>query len=333
MRSKNFSLIFIILLLILFTLLFTIRKKQKKGEVNFNKVNYYSSLTFFSMDTVVEIKYKGKLPVVEKRIKSEFGRIYKKFSPSVKTSIVSLINKSGGKIKIDKETAYLIKKSIIFSKKSRGVFDITIKPVIDLWGFEKEEKKVPAKDELEKALKFVSYEKIKLSDGFLEIPEGFEIDLGGIAKGYAVDRCAEIFMKSGVKDFLINAGGDLIVRGVNDKGKRWVVGIQNPRGGGIIKVFSVKNRAVATSGDYQRYFIKDGIRYCHILSPFTGYPFRYWISMTVIAEDCTTADALSTAFFGMDYKEIEEFLKLNREYKNIKFYGVDSKMKVFTNFD
>ncbi len=292
----------------------------------------YSSFTFFTMDTVVEVKYRGKNKSIENKIEKEFNRIYRKYSPSFKTSIISKLNSSNGPMKLDKETLFLIKKSIYFNKVSKGVFDITIKPLIDIWGFEKGEKRVPAPETISRALKFVSSIKIKIKDDGVYLPEGFKIDLGGIAKGYAVDRAAEIFLKSGVKNFLVNAGGDLVARGVNDKGKNWVIGIQNPRGNGIVKIFSVKNKAVATSGDYQRYFISDGVRYCHILSPFTGYPFRYWISMTVIAEDCTTADALSTAFFGMERKDILKFVENNESLK-IRFFAINPKLEIFTNFN
>ncbi len=284
------------------------------------------------MDTVVEVKYEGKNKSIENKIEKEFNRIYKKYSPSFETSIVSKINNSNVGVRLDKETLFLIKKSIYFNKISKGVFDITIRPLIVIWGFEKAEKKVPSPESILKTLKFVSSTKIKIKDDIIYLPEDFKIDLGGIAKGYAVDIAAKIFLKSGVKNFLINAGGDLVAKGINDRGESWIIGIQNPRGDGIIKTFSVKNRAVATSGDYQRYFISNGVRYCHILSPFTGYPFRYWISMTVIADDCTTADALSTAFFGMKRKDILEFVENNEKLK-IKFFAIDPKLEVFTNFD
>jgi len=303
--------------------------QNKNGGKN-KRLEEYSSFTFFSLDTVVDVKYKGYNKRVEQKIKNEFKRIYNKFSPSVRSSVLNSINR-GGKRKIDRETLYLIKESLLFYKKSNGIFDITVKPLLDLWGFESDKRRVPSKKEIKKALKFVSSKRILLTNNEINLPEGFKIDLGGIAKGYAVDRAAHIFKKAGINNFLINAGGDLIAEGVNDKGKPWVIGIQHPRSSGIIKVFSVKNKAVATSGDYQRYFIKNGIRYCHIISPFTGYPYRKWASMTVIADDCITADALSTAFFGMDIDTIEK--TINKYFKNIRFYGINSNLQVFTNFD
>ncbi len=301
---------------------------------NNNKKSGYKNITFFTMDTIVEIKYKGDKPKVEKAIKKEFERIYKKFSPSVKTGILYKINhRKNNKIFIDNETKYLIKKSIFFSKLSNGIFDITIKPIIDLWGFEDKNKdyRVPKKRELLSKLKFVDYKRIKLNNNSIEIPNGLEIDLGGIAKGYAVDRAADIFLKKGINNFLINAGGDLIVKGKNPEGKEWRIGIQNPRGSGIIKIIDIKNKAVATSGDYQRYFIKNGIRYHHILSPFSGIPYRKWISMTIIADKCIEADSIATMFFGMDKEQIKDTINKNKIY-SVKFYAIDSEHKIYTNF-
>jgi len=134
------------------------------------------------------------------------------------------------------------------------------------------------------------------------------IDLGGIAKGYAVDRARDLFRRAGVKDFLINAGGDLWAEGKNPRGEPWRVGIQNPRGEGILRVLSLSGKAVATSGDYQRFFLWEGRRYHHLLSPFTGYPFPFWTSMTVEAESCIKADALATAFSGVESGRVKALL-------------------------
>ena len=312
---------------IIILIIFGYCNSTKTGE------NNYSEFTFFTMDTVINVKYKGVNKSLEKKIKAEFYRIYKKFSPAVKSSVIERINnRKKNKIKLDTETKYLILKSDYFSKLSEGVFDITIKPIIDLWGFESNNKvyKIPDIAEVKNKLKLVNYKKIIITNEFLYLPPGFKLDLGGIAKGYAVDKAADIFKKHGIRDFLINAGGDLIAEGKNPKGENWVIGIKNPRGSGLIKIFSIKNSAVATSGDYQRYFIKNGVRYHHILSPFTGYPFHKWISMTVIAKTCMEADSLATMFFGMDINSINKTVKVS-EYP-LKYYAVNREMKIYTNF-
>jgi thiamine biosynthesis lipoprotein len=285
------------------------------------------------MDTIIEIKYKGDNRELENKIKNEFNRIYNKFSPSVKTGVLYKINhRRKDKIIIDNETKYLIEKSNYFSNLSKGIFDITIKPIIDLWGFENTDKHytIPNKNILKRKLEFVNYKKILIKNNLLYLPKNFEIDLGGIAKGYAVDKVSKIFQQYNINDFLINAGGDLIAKGKNPDGEEWKIGIQNPRGAGIIKIIEIEKKAVATSGDYQRYFIKNGIRYHHIISPFSGQPFRKWISMTIIANTCMEADSLATVFFGMDIKTIKKTIKKYPYY--IRYYAVNSENKTYTNF-
>ena len=292
----------------------------------------YKGLTFFTMDTIVEIKYKGDNQKLENKIKKEFERIYNKFSPSVKTGVLYKINhKIKDKIIIDNETKYLIEKSDYFSNLSNGIFDITIKPVIDLWGFENTDKhySIPKDNELKEKLKLVNYKRISVKNNYLYIPENYKIDLGGIAKGYAVDKVSKIFKEYDINDFLINAGGDLMAKGRNPDGEKWKIGIQNPREAGIIKIIEINNKAVATSGDYQRYFIKNGIRYHHIISPRTGMPFRKWISMTIIANKCIESDTLATMFFGMDIRTIK---KIIGHYPTpVKYYAISSEKKIYTN--
>jgi len=284
------------------------------------------------MGTVIEVQYKGKDFTIERKIKNEFNRLYKKFSPEKKESIVYKINhRQKNKIKIDTETLYLIKKAKVFSSATGGLFDISIRPVLEAWGFgvSKSNSKIPSKSTLAKFLSFVGSKKIKIVDRYLILPEGLKIDLGGIVKGYGVDRASKIFIINNVQNFLINSGGDLIARGKNPEGKNWKIGIQDPRDSGLIKILSISNKSIATSGDYQRFFIKQGKRYHHIISPFSGKPFRKWISMTVVTRSCLEADILSTAFFGMGLKEIKKFIE--KYNKKLKFYAINKNKKIFTN--
>ena len=124
-----------------------------------------------------------------------------------------------------------------------------------------------------------------------------KLDWGGIAKGWAVDMAARSLRNAGITRGFINAGGDLYCWGSNPEGKEWRIGVKHPRQRGYIRVLSVKDTGVATSGDYQRYFEKDGVRYCHILNPTTGYPAHERTSVTVFGPEATLCDALSTALF------------------------------------
>ncbi|TFH48982.1 MAG: FAD:protein FMN transferase, partial [Methanothrix sp.] len=151
--------------------------------------------------------------------------------------------------------------------------------------------------------------------------EGTRIDLGGIAKGYAADRAAEVMRKNGINTGLINAGGDIIAFG----DRIWHIGIKHPRKPGTFATIPIKNRAIATSGDYERFFIEDGRRYCHILDPATGRPADRYISATIIADRCADADAWATALFVKGLDSLEKVLI----QKGMDWIAIDQEGKVF----
>ncbi len=216
-------------------------------------------------------------------------------------SEVSRISRNAGKkeILVSPETLEVIERALFFSRLSGGAFDITIGPVFRLWNFR--ERKTPDEALLRENLKRLGYRKVRVdsahSSVFLDEP-GMEIDLGAIAKGYAVDRACQALGKKGVENFLVNAGGDLKAHGEKEPGVPWVVGIQHPRlPSEFIAKLRPRNAAVATSGDYEKFFVKEGERYHHILNPVTGKPARQCQSVTVMAPSAMDADALATAVF------------------------------------
>ncbi len=322
-KTSKLALIYITVFVIIFLAFNFQLKKNKKNN------NYYST-SFFSMDTIVElnlnVKDKKELQRIVSSVKEEFFRIERKFSTEYRKSIVYKINhRKSKKVKVDKETELLIENALTISKLTGGRFDVTVEPLVRVYGFYSKHYRVPGEDEIKTILKKVSYKNIKkISTGVYEFDNGVRIDLGGIAKGYAVDKAYEILIKMGIKDFLINAGGEIRVYGKNKKGKLWRIGIKNPRGYGIVKVFKIRNSSIATSGDYERFFIKDGVRYYHIVSPFDGRPWRKgWESISIISKDCIIADALSTAFFGVEKKEVKKILKkLSEKFGKLIFYGM-----------
>jgi len=230
---------------------------------------------------------------------AEIQRIESLLSKYKSDSEVSRLNKLG-KLKVSPDTLYVIKKSKEFWKASGGAFDITVAPLVGLWGFTEKKYNVPKDEEIKAVLNLVGSDKIILhdKDNVIEfrIP-GIKVDLGAIAKGYAVD-CAVIKLKTaGIKSCLINAGGQIYCLGDN-YGAPWNVAIKNPRGKTVIGYLKLKDKAVATSGDYEQYFFKNNKRYGHILNPKTGYPADSGIlSVTVVAPDGLTSDALATAIF------------------------------------
>jgi len=230
---------------------------------------------------------------------SEFSRLDNLLSKYKPGSEISRLNKSGD-LKVSPETFYLLKKSMEFYQASDGAFDITVGPLIDLWGFSDRKYSYPPEEKIKEGLKLVGSDKILLNDKDNVVKfmlSGMKVDLGGIAKGYALDCAVKKLKDNNINSCLINAGGQISCLG--DKfGRPWNIAINNPRGKKAIGYLELKDKSVATSGDNQRYFIKDKKRYSHILDPKTGYPADTGIaSVTVIAKDGLTADALATAMF------------------------------------
>jgi thiamine biosynthesis lipoprotein len=229
----------------------------------------------------------------------EIARIEKLLSKYNPESEVYRLNKTGT-LKVSPETFYIIQRSKEFYHLSNGAFDITIAPLMDLWGFTNGDYNTPSETKIKNALKLVGSDKIILHQSSFVIQfiaSGIKIDLGAIAKGYAIDCAVKKVRAYGIKDFLINAGGQVYCSGERF-GKPWVVAIKNPRANELASYLELKNKAISTSGDYEQYFFKNKKRYAHIINPKTGYPAENSIaSVTVIAEDGLTADALSTSIF------------------------------------
>ncbi|MBI4972887.1 MAG: FAD:protein FMN transferase [Candidatus Omnitrophica bacterium] len=261
---------------------------------------------------------------------AEIKRIEDLLSKYKPESEVSQLNKTG-KIKASPETIYVLKKAKEFWLASEGAFDITVGPLVQLWGFKDKNYYVPKDEEIKKILNLVGFEKILFKDNDNVVEFSFpemSIDLGAIAKGYAVDCAIDKIRAAGITSCLINAGGDIYALG-NRFGRPWRIAIQDPRGKKFFAYLELENQAIATSGDYEQYFLKRQKRYAHIFDPQTGYPANSGlVSVTVVAGDCLTADALATSLFvlGKDkgQKLAEKFpqtkIKLI-EIKDIVKYG------------
>jgi len=257
------------------------------------------------MGTVVEISV---IPADEEAIKEAFDAI-KKVDELMSTykpeSEISILNRQGEN-HLSPQTSQIIQEAIKFSEMTEGAFDITCRPLINLWKRAKKEAKIPTLQEIEEAKRLVSYKKIALEDDLVKLQQpGMQIDLGGIAKGWAVDKAIQALKKRGVRAALINAGGDLYALGRRGLWKKWEVGIQHPRDQEkILTTLEVSDKGVATSGDYRRYFTLEGRRFSHIVDPRTGETVEEVpMSVTVVAPDATTADALATGIFVLGPEE------------------------------
>ncbi|MBI3991506.1 MAG: FAD:protein FMN transferase [Candidatus Omnitrophica bacterium] len=222
-------------------------------------------------------------------------------------SEISRLNRIKGNepLVVNPQVFEIVQKSIEFGKLTSGAFDITVGPLLKLWGFySSDARSVPDDDKIREIMSMVGYKNIRLFPSERKISfakDDVKIDLGGIAKGYAVDKAVESLRGSGVKSALICASGDIFALGSGSLPNMWRVGIQHPRKEDEIWVTLVlKDKAVSTSGDYNKYFVSGGKRYSHIIDPRTGYPKSdIPASVTIIACDATAADALATGIFVM----------------------------------
>ncbi len=219
-------------------------------------------------------------------------------------SDISIVNRNSGRgfTKVDPLVIAVLDSSLFYWSLTGGAFDVTVGPLMELWGFRGGEPRVPDPAQLAEALGSVGSSGIEIDRGASSVRlrhPGAELDLGGIGKGFALDRAADVLRRRGIRDAMLNSGGNLLFMG-SAAGRPWRAGIADPRSpGGVVARFEPGPPAVSTSGDYESYFIADGVRYSHILNPKTGRPASGLRSATVIAPAATGADALSTAVFVM----------------------------------
>ena len=257
---------------------------------------------------------------------AEMSRIEGMMSEWKPDSPVSLINRNAGirPVETPDELFKVIASAQQVSEVSAGAFDISWAAMRGLWSFAKGRERIPTEDEIKKARRLIDYRKIELDPDkktvFLR-EAGMSIGLGGIAKGYAVDKAMETLYKLGIKNAIIKAGGDMRVQGVSDAGP-WEIGIKDPR---HIARLALTNISISTSGDYERYFIKDGVLYHHIIDVRTGYPGRSCRSVTIIAPDTMTSDALSTTVFILGPVD---GMRLVKRLKGVEAIIVDADGKI-----
>ncbi|MCE5287153.1 MAG: FAD:protein FMN transferase [Pelosinus sp.] len=273
--------------------------------------------TQFLMDTVIEITAYG--PQAEAGVKEVFAEIkhlHDITNNFDENSEVSQISRQAGltQVAVDPELVAIIKLSNQLSDKLDSVFDITIGPLTELWGVGHKGEFVPTQAEIDKACALVNYKLIQLDETnhTVFLPSaGMKLDLGGIAKGYAVDRAIDILKSKGIKSALINAGGDVRVIGKKPDGSPWRIGVQDPRSSeGMIAALPLTIwDNMETSGDYQRFFLKDGERYSHILDPRTGRQPRSITSVTIVGSRSGDDDVLSTVLFIVGAERGRELLK------------------------
>ena len=255
--------------------------------------------TRFMMDTYVTIHAVGPQNATAPAINSALDRMQEidtKFNVQNPDSPIYAFNHMGTPIS-DPEIIEVVHLALQIARDSDGAFDITIAPLIELWGYYGDSPRLPAKEEVQACLRKVGYHHLMLKNSSLQKSQAdVQIDLGGIAKGYAVGQAVDVLKREGIFSALIDAGGDVYGLGKRG-GDLWKVGIKSPRGDDILGYVEIEDLAVMGSGDYERFFIQDGKRYHHIFDPKTGYPAEGLSGTTLIHPDPVVADAWNTAVF------------------------------------
>ena len=240
------------------------------------------------------------------------------WSVTDENSDIYKVNQNGSRpTEIHEETAEILQFALDMAKQTNGALDPTISPVVTAWGFISGEYDIPTEEELTDLLQHIDYEKVLLEGNLVTLPDGMQLDLGAVGKGYTGDIIAELLKKQGVTSALLDIGGNIQMVGRKPDGSRWRLGIQNPFGEGSLGILESEDGAVVTSGNYERYFIgTDGKQYGHIIDPSTGYPAESGLaSVSIIAEEGKLCDALSTAIYVMGLEEATEYWRENGSFE------------------
>ncbi len=324
-KSSQIMILVFAALLLLFSVLFFFRSKPQ-----------YCSKVDIALGTTVKVVISSQKDpgLILEAVLREFHRIDQKFSVTNEKSMIWRINHSADPVQVDEETAFVIERSLALARATEGAFDPALGNLISLWGFDRIsdtqfQPAIPSNAQIQEALEKSGYEHIRLEKDVVILDKGVKLDLGGVVKGYAIDRGISIAkeMDPDATGY-INAGRDIGIIGPKFGGDYWSIAVQDPRGesGEYIDLVYLKKGTIVTSGDYERFFIVDGVRYHHIINPKTGYPVRDTISTTVISPDAMDADALSTAAFVLG----SEFSAMLLPVLGGQGLFVDSKQAIIT---
>ena len=242
------------------------------------------------------------------------------------TSVISRLNRNEPGVPIDEHFTAVFRRSEEVSAATEGAFDITVGPLVKAWGFSTK-KGLPPPDSatVDSLLQLVGYEKVRLENGVLiKADPRMQVDVNAIAQGYTVDVMARFFQQHGIRDYMIEIGGEVITAGRNEEGEAWKIGIDKPldneaEGRPLQTVVRLSGKALATSGSYRKFVVRNGKKYSHEIDPHTGYPITHnMLSVSVLADDCTTADAYATAFMVVGLEKALEIARAQR----LEFYAV-----------
>lgn len=259
-----------------------------------------------ALGTIYTVSYTGKFSAdLQIQVDSVLRVIDREFSVFDTTSLLSRVNR-GETSELNADFIHVLERSLQISQETDGAFDCTLQPLIELWGFARQQnKQIVSATKIDSVRQYVGYTLVGIEKNeLIKKDPRVQLNFNAIAKGYAVDKIAALLVEQGYPNFVVEVGGEIVTKGTKN-GKAWKIGIQVPTetADGAEEsyyAFTLQDKAIATSGNYRNYFEKDGIRYTHILNPATGKPEQTsLLSVSVIADNCTTADAYATAFMVM----------------------------------
>jgi thiamine biosynthesis lipoprotein len=259
----------------------------------------------------------------------QIDSLLKKLDTSLSTyvpeSIISKVNKNDSTVVLDQHFITVFNRSQEISELSEGAFDITVAPLINAYGFGFGKKENIDSLLIDSLLNYVGYNKVKIENNkVIKQHPAIQLDFNAIAQGYSVDVLADFLEKKGIENYMIEIGGELRCKGKNSKGNYWNIGIDKPienlQKREMQTIVPLKNKAMATSGNYRKFYEKDGVKYSHTIDPKTGWPVEHQLlSATVIADDAMTADAFATVFMVMGKDKAIEFLETHKNL-NLQVY-------------
>jgi thiamine biosynthesis lipoprotein len=312
-----------ILCLFLCLLLVCVSKNSSAAQVGMVKYQEARRLMWTKFEIVAYGTERPRLVEATNAAFEEIDRLDRQMSNYSETSELTFINRNAahGEVKVENELFDLLKLALDYSRTTDGSFDITVGPLMKAWGFFKGQGHLPEPEELKAVLTKTGYKHVTLNPQAHTIRfdrEGVELDLGGIAKGYAVDKAAEILRESGVTRALITCGSSIYAIGVPPNQSSWRVDVSNPLDpANPVTTIELKNNGLSTSGCYEKIFTLDGKTYCHIMNPQTGYPIQEMLSATVITPRGVDAEVFSKVLMVQGIEKAKLFVKRQKEVRAI----------------
>ena len=274
--------------------------------------------TFFAMDTAMDFTVYGDAALLDEA-ETLIGSLEEQVSVTDEHSDIYAIDHTGSG-SLSGNAAELMAQALELCRRTGGALDISVYPIVRAWGFTTGSYQVPDEETIQSLLPLVDYTQIQYdaATGVVTLPEGMEIDLGSVAKGYAGQLAAQMLREHGVQSALLNLGGNVQTVGAKPDGSPWQIGIKDPQGEDAMMVLSVEDQAVVTSGGYERYFEQDGQTYWHIMDPSTGHPADSGlISVTIVGDEGVVCDGLSTALFVMGLEKAADLWAQSGDFEAV----------------